>query len=115
MANPLKGERAVEIGGRSLRLVYSFSAMALIEAHTGEPFGAFLQSLQAGLPWPDVPRVFWFGLHQFQPEITLAEAEQMAGELGVLETVTLVAEAFGAAFPAVKADSAEAGGADAGP
>lgn len=111
-ANPLKGERSVEINGRAYRLVYSFTAMALIEEHTGQPFGAFLQAISDGLPWSDVPRVFWWGLQQHQPDLTLADATQLAGELGVMETVTAVAEAFGGAFPIA---SGEAGAATSDP
>lgn len=98
MANPMRGERAVTIDGRALRLVYAFEAMARIEEKTGKPFGDFLAAMQAGLPWTDVPRVFWFGLADYHPDIDEAEARSLAGSYGVLETVTLIASAFSGAF-----------------
>lgn len=99
-ANPLKGERAVTINGRELRLVYSFAAMALIQDHYDKPFQQVAaEDLAGGLDWRDVPIWFWFGLQQFHPEISREDALQLAGEFGVAETAQAVTAAFMGAFP----------------
>lgn len=103
MANRLKSEVDVQVGDRTLTLVYAFAALAEIEDRFGKPFIEFAADLDAGLSMKDVPPVFWFGLRRNHPDITEAEALELCEQLGVTETLQVIGAAFLAAFPPAEA------------
>lgn len=111
MTNLLKGEREFQAGGQTLRLVYSFQALAEIEARFDKPFMAFAESIDSGaLPMADWPVLFWIGLRRYQPQLTEAAALDLAEQLGVPQTMELIAASFIGAFP--QREAGETGAAD---
>lgn len=94
MANKIKGEVALMHGGKSYTLVLDFNALADFEAEAG--VANALVSLQniAAMSATHTRALFWAGLKQHHPEITLADA-------GAILSANLdkMGEAMAAAFP----------------
>ena len=83
-----------EIGGRQLRLRYTFNSVCAMEEKAGMPLDRLMTRT-----YSPVRLIFWGGLIELQPEITLREAGDMIGAHikagGTLDEIaTLCAEAL---------------------
>lgn len=107
MGNPLKGDVTFEAGGRSRRLRYSADALCAMEGQLDMGIFSIAQKLQDPDPRLEFIRVvFWAGLLEQDPEITVREAGDLVVELGVMDALAKIAEAMQAAFPEKKGASA---------
>jgi hypothetical protein len=59
IANPLRGEAALEIGGASLRLRPSFTALVAAEAELGPLFGLVERAAAGALTLAEMAGLFW--------------------------------------------------------
>lgn len=109
----VKGETDVEIAGRSFRLAYSFTAMAVYQQEREETFFEFGQrAAREGIPVADVPWLFWLALLEHHGDEFAGKAGEdaavtMAKHYGVSETVLAIGAAMGGAFPAPKKGGAK--------
>lgn len=96
MANMIKGEVTLKNG---MTLVLSFNALCELEMATGEPATATLARVEGGTArFVDLRNIFFASLKQHQPDITLVEAGDIAGEY--LEALL---DLFRASFPNAEA------------
>lgn len=101
MANPLRGEVEMQVGGKTYLLRLSVNQLIAVQKLTG----LGLVQLEAALadtanfmiePWR---AVLWAGLQERHPEIDLEAAGDLIGEAGVALVTVKVGEALQAAFP----------------
>ena len=90
-------EKRCEVGGRELRLKYTFNSICAVEERAGMPLDRFMAKV-----YNPVRLLFWGGLIELQPGTTLAEAGDIIGAHlragGTLDKVAeLCADALGAA------------------
>jgi hypothetical protein len=87
MANPVKGEVAFEVEGRSYRLVLDFNALCEVEEVLGAG-GMDLARPKA------IRAIFWASMLRHQPDATVQDAGDLIGALGLEEAGRVVAEAM---------------------
>lgn len=105
LANPALGEVAVKVGRQTFRFVYSFASNAAFRAERGESFFTYVtRGAVEGIDESDVPYLFWLGLQEFHPEVEQDAAYDLARQIGIVETVSLVGGAMAGAYPARKAE-----------
>jgi len=101
MANPHRGEVAVETNGASYTLRFSTNAICELEDHMGEPINVIAARLgnaeQVGLKMARA--LFWAALRDNHREVTLPQAGELIDALGAGAAMEKVGEAFRAAFP----------------
>jgi hypothetical protein len=90
-------ETRCEVGGRELRLKYTFNSICAVEERAGMPLDRFMTKV-----YNPVRLLFWGALIELQPEMTLTEAGRIIGAHiragGTLEEVAkLCADALAAA------------------
>jgi len=101
MANPHRGEVGFQYGGRDYKLRFSTNALCELEDLLGVGVNAISQQLGGvdTLRMKTVRAVFWAGLLDNHPQITILQAGEMLGELGLTTGLKLVGDAFALAFP----------------
>lgn len=67
-------EKRSEVGGRELRLKYTFNSICAVEERAGMPLDRFMTKV-----YNPVRLLFWGALIELQPETTLAEAGEIIG------------------------------------
>lgn len=101
MANPLRGEVSIEAGGRTLTL--RLSTNAIVEAET--LLDLSVNEIAASLSEPKRFRLgmaralMWAGLHGAHPEITLFDAGELIGEIGIPAALDALSSSMRTAFP----------------
>jgi len=101
MTNIARGAVTFEAGGRTYTLSYSVNALCELEIALGEGIG----QLAARLADPDnlkvnVLRTFvWGGLRDHHAELTEEDAGRLMTEIGLSRAISIVLQAFLAAFP----------------
>jgi hypothetical protein len=103
MANRLKGEVTVEADGTTYTLVYSVNALCELEDKLGESVADIGSLAAKGKRFSTIRTVFWAGLQDHHPDVDLKEAGRIITAMGIEKADAAVAEAFGLAFPEVKA------------
>lgn len=105
MANPHKGEVSFEVEGK--QYVLSFSANALCEMEDVLNLG--VSEIASRFEQVDklriktVRAVFWAGLTDKHPDLTIKGAGDLIGKLTLPKAIELIGEAFTLAFPAPEA------------
>lgn len=118
MANPMKGESVLKVGGRDYTLAFSINAMCEIEYVLDRSTDQILRDLIASPPLHVVRALLWGGLRTHHPDIDLQAAGVLMEELGGTDAAL---DAIGAgmisAFPEAKGGDADRPrkGAPAGP
>lgn len=87
MANPVKGEVAFDVEGRAYKLVLDFNALCEVEEVLGAG-GMDLARPKA------IRAIFWASMLRFQPDVTVQEAGDLIGLMGLEKAGTVVAEAM---------------------
>ena len=97
MANPLKGEVAFDVEGKSYTLRIDFAAMAKIEGLTEKTFPEFAAQFSdaSKIKVSDVILFFWVGLSRHHPDLTRDQAADLMQDMGPIDiTVALIAKAM---------------------
>lgn len=87
MANPVKGEVPFEVEGKAYKLVLDFNALCEVEDVLGAG-GMDLARPKA------IRAIFWASMLRYQPNVTVQEAGDLIGALGLEEAGRIVAEAM---------------------
>ena len=87
MANPVKGEVPFEVEGKAYKLVLDFNALCEVEDVLGAG-GMDLARPKA------IRAIFWASMLRHQPDVTVQEAGDLIGALGLEEAGRIVAEAM---------------------
>lgn len=110
MANRHRGEVGFECGGKSYVLRYSTNSLCDLEGLLNKDIISIseLMSKTATLRMSTVRAVFWAGMLDQNPDITIREAGELMTELGYARSLELVGQALGAAFPDTNKGTADA-------
>lgn len=101
MANPHRGEVAIQVGGVPYTLRFSINALCELEDHLGQGINA----VAAMMADPEKIRlktlraVFWAALIDHHPNIDVRAAGDLLAEAGAANVMEKIAEAFSKAFP----------------
>lgn len=100
MANPHRGEVALQAGDQTYTLSYSINAICDLEDALGKPVGHIMQSLndEGGASMKTVRALVWAGL-QDHHDVDERAAGLIATEVGVTEIVQKIGDALKLAFP----------------
>jgi hypothetical protein len=120
MANPHKGEVALEAGERTYTLRLSINAIAEIEDLLDTGFGELVSRLGAGEQFRlgTLRVVLWGGLRKHHKGLSLDDAGEIIGEAGIAATTEAISKAIALGFPEFAAGSENpqtASPAEAGP
>lgn len=109
MANPLRGEVEIVVGPRTYTL--RLATNALIEAETllDKGVGEIADMLQdpAAFRLGTARALLFAGLRERHPNLSLFDAGEIIGELGIAPIVQKLGESMAAAFPAAEADESK--------
>lgn len=105
--NQHKGEVVFDAGGQQWRLVYSFNALCALEEQTGRGFVELAAKLAdpAKVRLADIRAVLWAGLIENHAVVTLKQAGEIIGEIGIGKGLELFNRAVTLAFPEAMADA----------
>ena len=105
MTNKAKGQVSFETGGKLYSFAYSINALCELEEALGQGFAevAVLMADPARMRLATVRTMFWAGLREQMPDLTLRDAGKIMTELGLARSMALVSEAFVEAFPEAQA------------
>jgi hypothetical protein len=98
-----KGEVSIEADGKRYTLAFSINALCELEDKLGESVADIGSLAAKGKRFSTIRTVFWAGLHDHHPDLTLQDAGKIISAMGIEAADAAVAEAFGLAFPEVKA------------
>lgn len=100
MANKLKGEVSFEVGEKSYTMRFSANALCELEDATDMGINAVASQISdpANLRLKTVRAVFWAGLRDHHPEMTLHQAGEIVTEITLPKALELVGSAFELAF-----------------
>lgn len=100
MANPHKGEVSLSVGDEIVLLSYSVNAMAEMEDELGMGVNEISALMQDATKFrmSMLRAVFWAGLLDHRPGVTLPEAGALLSGLSAIETIRAVTRAFAMAF-----------------
>jgi len=111
MGNKLKGQVTFEAQGKTWCLEFTPNAFCALEDATGKGAMAFIAGLERAatdLHVSDVRVLFWAGLADGAPDLTLQQAGGLMRDLGGMTgAMALVERALGLAMPDADAGKAE--------
>ena len=105
MGNKVTGKTDCTVNGETYALQFTTNGMCELEDATGRSLMAFLDGLDEAaarndLSIGDVRLLFWAGLKEHHPEITIQQAGSLMQDLGGLEkAMELAAEAVAVSMP----------------
>lgn len=116
MGNPTRGTVTFEADGTTYSLSYSVNALCELEEAAGEGVTqiAARMSDPQGLRLAMVRNLFWAGLRDHHPEVTVAETGRLMDAVGMSAAGELVARAFVLAFPQAEKAAARPLGRESG-
>jgi hypothetical protein len=111
MANPLKGEVALQVGGTTYTLRLATNAIVSAETLLDKGVGEIAAMLQdpASFRLGTARALLFAALQERHPEITLEGAGELIGDVGIPKIVSTLAASMRAAFPSVKENPQKAG------
>jgi hypothetical protein len=110
MGNKVRGQTDFEVGDSTYSLHFTANGMCELEAAAGCSTMAFLKRLDeaaasSDLSIGDVRLLFWAGLKEHHPEITVQQAGSLMQELGGIDkAMALAGEAVAASMPKSEED-----------
>lgn len=104
MANPHRGSVALQAGDRAYMISFSINALCELEDALDKPVSEIVTAIQdpEKVRLGGVRMLLWAGLRDHHPEVTVAEAGEIATDAGFKVAVEKIGEAFKLAFPAAK-------------
>lgn len=103
MSNSLRGQSTFTSAGQTYTFVLSVNGICALEDHFEKgiaQIGAMMAD-PANLRFGTMRAVFWAGLRDSHPEITIEDAGRIMSGLGIPEATELIAKSFALAFPEV--------------
>lgn len=102
MANPLRGEVALEADGKTYTLRLSVNEIVEIETELGMVLGEIIESVrnEATLRLGTVRAMLWGALREHHPEMSLRDAGDLVAKVGLGVAIAKISETFEAGFPA---------------
>jgi hypothetical protein len=100
MANPVKGEVSLEVGGKTYMLVLGTYALAALERRKQMPWPQLIKRVgegQAG--YDDILAMFHCGLLRHHRQITEEQAADMIDAVGIETAVKVIGEALKLSMP----------------
>ncbi|WP_147112093.1 GTA-gp10 family protein [Tateyamaria sp. syn59] len=116
MTNRTRGLFDIKVDDTTYKLQFTTNAMAELEDAANKGFPEFLGHLEKStengtLRVGDVRLLFWAGLKEHQPDITVVKAGQIVQDIGGVEAaMEKLGEAITAAMPEAKAGDADSEG-----
>lgn len=113
MGNQTRGIFDIKFEGQKLKLQYTANGMAEVEDASGMGFMKFLEGCEKAaasgdLRVGDVRLLFWGGLLEHQPKMTVIEAGRVITELGgVAPAMEKLGEAIQASMPEAEGDEGD--------
>lgn len=108
MANPHRGEVALEADGQTYTLSFSVNAICELEEVLDKPIGQIMGALQGdGVSMKTVRWLVWAGLQDHHEDVDEKKAGRIATEIGVTETLSQVGKALKLAFPDAEAKDSD--------
>ena len=104
MANPHKGQVALNVDGREYTLSFSINALCELEDALGESVNAIAAQMGDGskVRLKTIRTLVWAALRDHHPETSVEDAGEIIGAAGVPATMEAIGEAFAKAFPDVQ-------------
>lgn len=100
MANPIRGEVAVVADGNTYTLRLGMNAIVEIETALDIGIAQVTALFQGeGLKVGNMRLVLWAALRERHPDLTLEDAGDIMGHMGLADTIAKLGEAMQAAFP----------------
>lgn len=97
MANPLKGEVPITIGGTSYVLKLSYNALCDVEQSMGQKAPEIIREVGTG-SWTAARALFCAALRHSKPDLTLEQAGELIQSMGMKASTEALTNAFTAAF-----------------
>lgn len=104
MTNKIRGKVDFEVGGKVWSLHYTTNGMCELESAAGCGAMQFLQRLETtsaqSLSFGDVRLLFWAGLQEHHPEVTVRDAGALITDLGGIgQAMDLTGQAVADSLP----------------
>ena len=99
MANPVKGQVALRVDGRTLILEFSIDALCQLEQHMGMTASEIIGKLGVDDSLTFKRDLLWGGLREHHPELDLRQAGELLRQRGGAAAGAKVIEAYLAAWP----------------
>lgn len=100
MANPFKGEVAIEVDGQSHKLSYSVNAIIELEEALGKPLEEIVAMMNGAPRLRDMRVMFWAALIDHQPGVTLEDAKRILSRMSPNEMGEAIGRALTHSLPA---------------
>jgi hypothetical protein len=97
-----KGEVSVEADGKTYTLVFSINALCELEDKLGASVSDIAALSTNGKRFGTIRTVFWAGLQEHHPDLTLKDAGRIITAMGIPAADAAVGEAFSLTFPEVR-------------
>lgn len=105
MANPIRGEIPVVADGVSYTLRLGMNAIVEIESSLDIGIAQVTELFAGeGLKVGNMRLVLWAALREHHPDLTIEDAGEIMGHIGLAETIAKLGAALEAAFPNAKED-----------
>ncbi len=100
MANPHRGEVDLTVGDKTYTLRLSINAMVEVEQISGLGISDIIAELQAAPKLGTLRTLLWGALREHHPKMSLVDAGDIIGEIGIQAVADAVGEALSKSFPA---------------
>lgn len=104
MPNPHRGEVVAEIGGAEYTFRFTINSLCEAEVALQVPWSKIEAELQGSPSVNTCRALFWAGLRDHHPDLTITDAGELLGQLGMQASGAVIAEALSKAFPEPEAD-----------
>ncbi len=111
MANPERGQVALQVGDTRYRLQLSFNALAVLKKQTGLSLQGVFKAFREQNDDPDfelVQAVIWASMHDHHPDVTFEQAGALVPDGGIEELIETLQALFQAAMPKASRQAAQA-------
>jgi hypothetical protein len=98
MANPLKGEVAIEIDGAPYCLIFTVNSLCELEAQLDASVSEIGEMLGSGMRVRELRMAFWAALMD-RHQVTYTAAGDLMSAFGIKQSADAIAQAFMLAFP----------------
>lgn len=113
MANPNRGQVALNVGDLEYKLSFSVNSLCELEAALDLPIATIITTIQnpKEVRLRFIRALMWAGLQDYHDEVTLKDAGLIVTDIGIQPAMEAVGTAFKLAFP----DAPKGGKASANP
>ncbi|MDB5540524.1 MAG: hypothetical protein JWQ89_2251 [Devosia sp.] len=99
MANPIRGEVDITVGGKTYTIKLGRNALASVEGLLGRGFPEIAQSLTSDPQIVVMRAILWAGLQRYHPELDLMQVGDLMDEAGDDLIGEKIGEALRITFP----------------